>query len=301
MWGPVPYGMPPGAQTFEAVREIRKGTRVYQVFVLVNLLVAVTLLGVLAAAGGLGGPGLIQPPTVPVGNNTTTTAPFSQGPTFSALVSVEAISGVFGFVGLFLIIWSWVTWRGGIQRLPRVIGEFGPAAYARAESALKDYARTIYTFIAAILVAVGLVVALAVILFSAISGTLSSSVTGAPGISVQTFQLEVYATLAVGIVLSFVLSFLMFFFASRSLVGSIDAIADPGVRGTLASGRRWILVGAALPAFALLGFVYLPLMLISLAAGLVLFVGFTLIVRAYGTFLARPPQPAPPPAPVPWR
>ncbi len=284
---------PPGEATAHALGEIRRGMRLYQVYLVVGL---VGSLALLAWAGSTGIPQFVGVPTLPwVGGalTPTSTAPPTQsggGPVVQALELVGLLIVVSEFA---FILVAWLTWRSGVRDLPYAIFEFGADACARARAAADDYRRTLLSVIASLLVGIGLTVAVVVFVVELVVGGYDSAPgPGTPSAAQLTdFRLEFLAVVVGGIVLAGIVGFVMYYFATRSLVRSLEPVARPAQREALASGRRWVLVGGALTPLSLLALIHPLLELVGLLPPVVILLGFSRMLGAYDTFLASPARP----------
>jgi hypothetical protein len=285
--GPVPpppsprisidWGAPDARRTltYRAVDQIRTGITIYLIVPLLSLItVLIATAAILATnsyvVGNYGGSGL--------------------GGLVRSNSAAVTISGeLFGFVGLILTIVAWVTWRRGVQSLAPAAGEYAPQQVPAARQAEKDYDYTVYTFIAALVFGIAVAVLLVLLILSAVTSNINSGQSSSTAVA-NALAASFGVLVVVGIV-SVVLTVLLYHFATRSLVGSIAAIAAPATKARLQRARSIILVGAVLGILAEGALVTRYLYPLALLGPLTLLIGFFLMRAAYSEWLAAPSPP----------
>jgi hypothetical protein len=148
-------------------------------------------------------------------------------------IAIRAVLGI--AIGLLVIIGianavlGLVAWRRGVLGTQRAAPEYGPAHAEACERARADHGTTLWRFLVLLLVAIGVVVALAgvnaaffVVGLGTVPGTFASIATN-------------LATVA------FVVA--MYYVGTRNLAGLLSAIASPGERTPLGEGRTLMLGG----------------------------------------------------------
>jgi hypothetical protein len=304
-----PAGPPVGPGSWWAFRplpvrehlgRIREGIRWYLLVLLLNFLSAIA--GAAFVGYVVGG----------VFSGSTANAP-----TAGAAVA-SGVSTALGLVGLLTLIFtivSWLKWRSGIRPLPESAMEFGPAYWTAAESAKKDYGRTVWAFLSVFLASLIFIIAIVAYAVSQVinaCGGLGANNTGCVSSSANVAGGVLGATLAFGLVVA-LLEFLMYYFSSRSLVDAIRLISGPAEQQRLDRGRLWMVVGAAITpvglvnaALILEGHAFEPLAFVGILSPLLLLYGLYEIHGAYSAWLERrsppptgPPASGPPYAPPP--
>lgn len=262
-------------RTFRAVDQIRRAITLYAFVPLFSALLAVFVTAVTLATNSYA-----------LGN--------FDGTSFGGVVAsdstvVTLLSGLTGLLLLVLTIVAWLTWRGGVREMRETAGEYGAHQVAAARSAERDYGRTVYTYIGILVFGVAVSVVLAVALFAAIAGDVTSGQSGTSLISSAIAGLLV-ALLVVALI-GVVLSVLLYDFATRSLVGALAAIAPPATLRRLRQARSIILIGAVLQILGAVVFVNGGLYALSIVSPAVLFVGFCWLRSGYSAWMQSPPAP----------
>ncbi|MCI4332959.1 MAG: hypothetical protein L3K01_04435 [Thermoplasmata archaeon] len=241
-----PLGSPPtgyryGPPARELIRKIGDGVRWYLVTLVLSLLSAIgsaVLTGyVVSSAFGLGGSSLP-----------------SAG--LSASSTALAIGlGVLGLLVFVLTIVAWLSWRSGVRQLPAAAMEFGSAYATSAQSALKDYGRTVWSFLSILIGTVVFAIVLAAYIvsqaFAHCSGPLQSNNTSCVTSGASTLSNTVGIVLVFGLIVA-LLQFLQYFFASRSLVDSIRPLVAEPQQQRLDRGRLFMVIGAGLTPVGLI-------------------------------------------------
>lgn len=278
-WPAPPYL--PG-RTRAALISIRQGIRRYGYLLLVDILVAV-LSGAVATAEG--GPFLSS--LSPVGGGSA----LGFGP--SGLV-VLAASAVAGLVGLVLLILSWVDWRSGIKALYEQGSEYGAAHQEDILRAHRDYTITVVMFFLNLVgsTLTSLVVTLLVVGRAARSGqTLTPA--QLPGLIAPAILLTFAVTAT--------FSTLLYYFAGRSLAGTIRALLSPVERAAVDRGPLWMALGAIVAAPAGVAALYVPgLALLTVLAPIITLYGLRLVGRGYDAWVGAPSAAPPPAPPLAW-
>jgi hypothetical protein len=307
----VPVGPPLGSPTTsfsygpsvrEYLEKIHDGIRWY---------LATLLLMTFTAIGNVALTGYVVSTSFGTGANGAPSAGFA-----SASTGALYLLGAIGFVAFILIIVSWVKWRSGIRPLPEVAMEYGPAYLASAQSAAKDYSRTVWSFLAILIGTVIFAIALAAYFVSqAINhcGPLHANNTSCVTSAVSDVAGSLGIVLAFGLVIA-IFQFLQYFFASRSLVDSLRPLVDDATKRTLDRGRLLMVVGAGLTPLGLVNAALLigkdsvpALGLVGLITPVLLLVGLYHIHTGYASWFetaSRPPPVgsggAPPPMAMPY-
>lgn len=275
-------GYPPvPGRAREALGSIRRGIHLYEVLLLLEVLVALVG-GAYATLRG----GTFVGALSPVGGGTS----FAPG---AAGLVVTLLSGAVGIANFVLLILSWAQWRSGLKTLYREGTDLGAEHEADIGGAHRDYTRAVVFFVLNLVGAA--VVAVAVTIFVvgrevATRGTLAAS--SLPSLLLPT----IVASLAI----ASVFSTLMYYFAGRSLTGTIRALLPHEARPRVEAGPTWMAVGAIVAAPAGIAALYVPgLALASVVAPLVIYYGLRRIGRGYDEGLGAAPS-APPPPPVAW-
>ena len=298
-YAPPGYGGPgtgfgyPGSfrgSTVHAVGDIRKGMSYYRIYLVLTLVAALLLAGSAVVSNTPQFEGGSIPSSIWNGNNTSQNAPVgSTGTTAFAL-----LAGLAGFVGIIVLLVSWITWRRGVRELAEAGAEYGPVQSAAAEAAERDYSRTVWTFIAAILASIALAIAVVVIALSIVTACLPPATCVSPTAqTLASLRNEIIATILVATLIGYLFNLLAYHFSSRSLVGSIRSIAGPVGQAALDGGRRMILLGAVLGFVAVLSILYVPLAFLEALPPILLLIGFTRLIGAYDGWLEDPPPSGP--------
>ncbi|MCI4348760.1 MAG: hypothetical protein L3J93_00865 [Thermoplasmata archaeon] len=285
---PPPYGAlwgsgwpgPPGSGTADAVRELRRSITYYEIYLVISILitlVAVALLGsvVFGSAGSLLGPVSMGRMTVPTPNP-------------GAAIAAAVLSVTFAIAGFIILVLAWSTWLGGSNKLARHAGEFGPQAAEAARRARSDWTVTTALFFVNIIVGVVFVVVLVFEIVSSLAPVSNTTTTT----SAPTVDFSQFVGLVVGVVLiSALLAFLLYWFATRGLVGGLGGIAPQEIRTEAETARTIILLGAILSVAGAAGYLVPPVRLVALVSPVVLLYGFWRLGGAYDRWLAHPPAP----------
>jgi hypothetical protein len=222
----------------------------------------------------------------------------------SANLAVSVVVTLLSIVLLILVLVSWLRWRDGVRPLPRSAPSLGASYVSVASSAARDYARTVWAYIAALAFSVGSGFALEFIAASHVGSTFCE--TGSTGqtctTTVSSSTETLIATLAFGLFLQ-ILFILVYYFSTRSLRGALRPLASPLQQQQLDRGRIVMLAGAAIAPVSLLN-VGLALGDVSLGAfslvgvisPVLLVYGMYQIYHAYDVWCrAHPPSQAMPP------
>jgi hypothetical protein len=279
---------PPGGWAFrptpiaELLAHIHSGIRWYLAALVLNLVagaVSAALLGYIV--GG-----------VFSGGSVTT------GATTTVSTGVSDVLGLLGFLLLLLTVVAWVKWRSGVLYLPEAAVEYGVGYGLSAQSARKEYSRSLWSFLTILIGSFVFAIALAGYVVSKVASACAQAAannttcaTAGSGLS-GTGLAE--ATLAFGLFAA-VFEFLMYYFASRSLVDAIRPLCPSEGQGRLDRGRLAMVVGAALTPIGLLnagltilGTSFLPLAFAGLVTPVLLLYGLYEIDRAYSGWLEAP-------------
>jgi hypothetical protein len=271
----------PGAATRLAIGRIGRAVEKYRVALLLQLLasaVAGAFLGY--AFGG----------TAPLAGLGTSVGPHGAfGP--AASLGASALAGLFGLIGLILTLIAWIDWREWTGRLVLYGAEFGEAYRQRAAAARSDTSRTAGVWIASLVLGVGIGVTVAVIAVQSVGSQISMNRTGhlpaSPGIA-PGLAPGIDALVVAGALVGTALGVALYAFATRSLLEAVAPFASPGARFRLDSGRRTVLVGAALAPLGLVGLFVPYTGLLAAVPAAVLVLGYTEILRAYREVAAAP-------------
>jgi len=218
----------------------------------------------------------------------------------AATAGVTDALGLVGFLTLIFTIVSWVKWRSGIRPLPDSAAAYGPAYWNAAESAKKDYGRTVWSFLSIFIATIIFVIATVVYAVSQVlshcPGLTANNTTCLSNTGVLVGGI-LGATLAFGLVVA-LLQFLMYFFSSRSLVDAVRPLSGPEEQKHLDRGRLAMVVGAALTPVGLVnaglilyGHPFEPLAFVGILTPLLLLYGMYEIHGAYSRWLERPSLP----------
>ena len=307
MGPPLGYSAPPyryGPPVREQIAKIHDGILWYLV---------TQFLSVVSGIGSALVTGYVLTTSVGIGNGNLPNAGIA-----AASIGAEYALGLLGLLVLVLTLVSWVKWRSGIRPLPDVAMEYGPAYATAARSAAKDYSRTIWTFIGIILASIIFALALAAYLVSQTLGRCAgrfpagnNSTCLTPG-SIPALSDIVGIVLAFGLLIA-VFQFLLYFFASRSLVDAIRVLVSDADRQRLDRGRLLMVVGAGLTPLGLVNAALLigghstpALGFIGLIPLILIVAGLYSIHRAYSSWLSTHTSPtasypaAPPPVAIPY-
>lgn len=286
-----PIGMPPtgyryGPPARELIRKIGDGVRWYLITLVLSLLAAIgsaVLTGyVVSSAFGFGGTSL------PSAGISASSAALSLG------------LGVLGILVFVFTIVAWLKWRSGVRQLPAAAMDFGPAYVTSAQSALKDYGRTIWSFlsilIGTVIFAIVLVAYILSQIFGHCSGPLQSNNTSCLSSSASNVSGTVGIVLVFGLLVA-LLQFLEYFFASRSLVDSLRPLVPEPQQQRLDRGRLFMVIGAGLNPVGLINAALLianhsvPVLgLVGLLTPTLLLLGLYQIHEVYVTWNSAPPQ-----------
>jgi len=270
---------PRRTQTFQAVERIRISITLYLLVPLMSLFNAVVVTATVLTSGAFvvgnfGGSGI--------------------GGLIESNSAAIAITGeLTAFIALILTIVAWLTWRGGVRDLADAPAEYGSAQFSAAQDARRDYGYTLYTWLAIFFFGIAVVVVIIALVLGTIVNNINS---GEPsGTAAANAIGAVVGVLAVLAVVGIVLTILLYYFATRSLVGSISTVSTPAIRARLDRARTTILVGAVLGILAEGALVDRLLYPLAILGPLVLVVGFVLMRSGYAEWLGAPPVPGPSP------
>ncbi len=268
---------PPGETTHRAIGEIADAIQLYWYALGLSLLASLVAAGALGEwfGGGFGyltgtGAGSVETPNV---------SPI-------AVIALALLIGVFALIALILIILAWTRWRRGGDHLAGAASEYGPEAAAVAWRVRQDISRTTYVFIAALVVALVLGAIIAAV---DLAGTLSTQ----PNLNNSTFSIstslsastlaELRVLVAVSVLISTSLQWLLYAFATRGHVDTIAPYAAPETMARAGRGRRWVILGV-LVSFVGIGYPFVPyLALASVLSAGIIFYGFREILRSVET------------------
>lgn len=306
---PIPQMPPPGAvapwyergpSLYELVQKIRGGLQLYVVALLLQFVAAIVSAAVVGytSAGLFGG---------------SLDAAKAEG-VASGAVGLGLLSGLAVFVAFILIIIAWLRWRDGIRPLPQAAMASGQLYALAAQEAVKNYSRTFWMFILQILSAIGFAIVLVAVIIGSVAGCIGqNSTTNSSGCATHVTGIIgniVGVTVGYAVVV-FVLTLLMYYFATTSLVGALRAIASPAEQTRLDRGRLFAILGVVLSPLGLLnlalvdGNINVPaIAFVGLISPLLLLYGFYELHGAYSSWTAskvdRGPPPTTPGAPGPY-
>jgi hypothetical protein len=274
----------------EPIGRVHDGVRWYLVALLLQLIIGV----VSAAFFGyvLGG--------------FSTTGDLSTSTTGGA--DLEALVTFLGFLTLILTIVAWLKWRSGVLGLRDSAWESGPAYRQSAESARRDYGKALWSFLSILLASIVFSIGLAAFVFERIAAACPAAGGGSPTCEASVTPLTLAgfgeAVIVFGLVAA-VLEFLVYYYASRSLVDSLRPLVGSAEQARLDRGRLAMVVGAALTpvgllntGLSLIGPSYLPLAFGGLVTPFLLLYGLYQIYQAYSAWLGRPGPPFAPAPPI---
>lgn len=143
---------------------------------------------------------------------------------FAIAIAVLVVIGlVYGILGL-------VAWRRGTIALSASASEYGPAQLLAARRAREDHSTTLWLFVGYVAAAI----AVSIAVFAVDAGMSVAGLGHLPS-----YVGSIATGLSVGAVL-----FVIYYFGSRQLVESIEAISAPQARQMLYRGREYLLAGA---------------------------------------------------------
>ncbi|MCI4326239.1 MAG: hypothetical protein L3K16_01175 [Thermoplasmata archaeon] len=229
--------------------------------------------------------------------------------TTTAGTDLEGLVTLLGFLALLLTLVAWLKWRSGVLALRDSAGESGPAYQQAADSARRDYGRSLWSFLSIILASIVFSIALAAYVFERIAAACPAASGGVnPNCPANVAPLTLVGTseaiVAFGLVAA-VLQFLVYYYASRSLVDALRPLVGSTEQRRLDRGRLVMVVGAALTpvgilnaGLGLLGISFLPLAFAGLVTPILLLAGLYQIYAAYSAWLGRPGPPFAPAPPI---
>jgi hypothetical protein len=215
------------------------------------------------------------------------------GSSSSTLQEAGSIAGpieaVLVLITLVLVIYAFVHWRKGANELKRWAGEYGSEPGRLAVGAREDISRATRTFIVGIVLAFILGIAALVVLLSSFSfsSTLGQNNTTTSFHVSSGARVGFEGVLVVLVVVEIAISYLVYAFATRSLVNSVAAFTSTPLRDRLVQGRRWGLIGGALTLLGVLGEVVPYGSLVAVVPALLIIYGYHEILEVYNEVLNR--------------
>ena len=170
----------------------------------------------------------------------------------AAVVALLLLVGLSQFI---LIIVAWATWRGGVRPLPAAAAAQGGGYLESAQTAEKNYSRAVWTFVILLLTIVVAAIAVAALIVGSIAHNCAppaKNLTPCTGTTIVPVGTLLGAQLGIGLVTE-VFQFLIYFFATTSLVAALRPLASTTEQERVDRGRFWVLVGAALLPLGLVG------------------------------------------------
>ncbi|MCI4357861.1 MAG: hypothetical protein L3J95_05835 [Thermoplasmata archaeon] len=278
-WVPAPQS-PPGDRTRRAVEALKNSIDWYLTYLALTVLTALAAAALLSEAT-FSSAGPLSGAFRSVGR---------QGPTYSLgyLLAVGALVGLIEVVGIIVLVVAWVKWRTGADRLSSSAGEFGVAAGEAARGAVRSWTYATVLYILGIVAT--LIVALALVAAS-ISSVLGQGATNRSMAISQAVTASLAEIVVVVGVVSFVFTFLTYWFATGGLVAGLVPIAPGALREKAQGARIVILLGAALTVLGVAGLLVPFGGLLGVVSPLVILYGFWKLRGAYQSWLSAPPQP----------
>ncbi|MCI4320736.1 MAG: hypothetical protein L3K05_00290 [Thermoplasmata archaeon] len=234
-----PAGWAYGPSVPELLGRVNEGVRWYLIVLILQFLGAAAS----AAVSGyvLGGGAF----AAPISGNTN-------GGAFASVLLLGLGLAIFGVLAFVLTIVAWVKWRSGVRALPDAAPSMGAAYLESARLAARSYSRTIYAFIAEIVSSIALAIGITALIVAETLGSLPNCSGGNRTVpcsstgSVSIPNSEIQAAIVVGGLVFELFAFLVYYFASTSLVAALAPLASPAQQEELHQGRLAVLLGAAL-------------------------------------------------------
>jgi len=279
------YPVPPlgggWSALWDAVASIRKGLGHYRIVLLLEGLVAALNAAFVLL---LGGSGQNLSSIAAGGSPSLGAGAMASG----ASLGYAVVTGGVALVAVVLTIVAWSEWRSGLKALLGSSGERGEEYRSEVVRSERFYTATLVAFFLNI---VGSVVLVAALLFASVS--IQPGANGsAPMVAVvsnSTFQ----ASLLAVVIFSGAVNLVLYYCASRSLVGTVRLLVGPIEREALETARGWILVGALLTPATSAAVLFVGWASVAaVVPPLLLVLGYTRLITVYDGWLssrAAPP------------